>query len=179
MMLKNSSDSYGLVSKSLHWLFLILLVTTIIIIGSAEDLPDGPEKFSRYAAHQSIGVLLLLLVAFRSLWRMKNERPIPLGKNELQKKLGHFMHLALYALLFAQPIFGILMSQAAGHAVPFFGLFELPMLVGENESFADIMHEAHEVTAILLVLAVIVHALAALKHHFIDKDRTLIRMLKD
>jgi len=177
-MLKNTNNSYGLVSITLHWLFLILIVATIIIIGAAEDMPDGPEKYANIGLHKSIGVLLLVLVTLRLFWRLTNERPEPLGANSLENKLGHLMHLTFYVLLFAQPIFGVLMSQSAGYDVSFFGLFNLPTLVGENEAFGDVMHEAHGITGLVLVLGIVLHALAGLKHHFINKDRTLVRMLK-
>lgn len=178
MMLKNTKQSYGLLAITFHWLFLILVVSAIFIIGAAEDMPDGPEKFANIATHKSLGVLLLILVVLRFIWRLNNEQPEPLGQNPLENRLGHLMHLLLYLLLFLQPIFGILMSQSAGYAVSFFGLFELPTLVAENEAFGDLMHTAHGVNGLLLVIAVAIHALAALKHHFFDKNRTLLRMLK-
>ncbi|MCF7981376.1 MAG: cytochrome b/b6 domain-containing protein, partial [Pseudomonadales bacterium] len=95
-----------------------------------------------------------------------------------ENKLGHLMHLIFYVLLFAQPVFGVLMTQFAGYDVSFFGLFNLPVFVSENEGFGDAMHEAHEITGIVLVLGITLHALAGLKHHFINKDRTLLRMLR-
>ncbi|MCF7982318.1 MAG: cytochrome b/b6 domain-containing protein, partial [Pseudomonadales bacterium] len=105
-MLKNTDHSYGLVSIVFHWLFLILIITTIIIIGLAEEMPDGPEKLANIGLHKSIGVLLLVLVALRLIWRLNNVRPEPLGANPLENKLGHLMHLIFYVLLFAQPVFG-------------------------------------------------------------------------
>ncbi len=177
-MLKNTKQSYGLVSIIFHWAFFMLIIGTILVIGLAEDMPDGPEKFAQIGIHKSIGVLLLGLIFLRFIWRVNNERPEPLAKNPLEKKLAHLMHLLLYAILFAQPVFGILMSQSADYDVSFFGLVTLPALVAENELFGDIMHEAHHITGTLLVVLIVIHGLAAIKHHLFDKDRTLIRMLK-
>ncbi len=90
--------------------------------------------------------------------------------------MAHAMHWVLYVLMFTQPLAGILMSQAAGYPVSFFGLFELPVLLDKDPSLAQFFRGAHGTVWILLVLAVVGHAGAALYHHFIMKDDVLKRM---
>jgi cytochrome b561 len=87
------------------------------------------------------------------------------------------VHIFLYVLLMLQPLLGILMSQAYGYPVSVFGMVNLPPLVWQSPSLGNILREAHGVTAILLAVFIAIHVAAALKHHFVDRDGTLMRML--
>jgi len=91
----------------------------------------------------------------------------------IENLLAHGMHWLLYALMFAQPISGILMSQAAGHPVSVFGLFELPTFIVKDSSSAELFRNGHGVIWVLLVVAVFGHIGAAMHHHFIKKDDVL------
>jgi cytochrome b561 len=127
--------------------------------------------------HKSFGVVLLALILARLLWRLVNVTPKePDGTPTIQRILARGMHWVLYALMFAQPISGILMSQAAGYPVSAFGAVELPMLLEKDASLAQTFRDAHGTIWILLVLAVIGHAGAALHHHFIRKDEVMKQM---
>jgi cytochrome b561 len=86
------------------------------------------------------------------------------------------MHWALYILMFAQPLSGILMTQSAGFPVSFFGLFEFPVLLDKSPEFAEFFRAMHGTVWILLVLASIGHAGAAIHHHFFKKDNVLKQM---
>ncbi len=92
--------------------------------------------------------------------------------------IAHMVHIFLYVVLLLQPLVGILMSQANGYPVSVFGVFKLPSLVWQSPSLGNVLREAHGVTAVLLAAFIVIHAAAALKHHFVDRDRTLMRMLK-
>jgi len=176
-MLKNSETRYGVVAKSFHWLLFLMLSFSIVAGNFLAAMPKGAEKLQAAGMHKSFGVILLLLILARLLWRLINVTPQdPAGTPAIQRTLARGMHWVLYALMFAQPLSGILMSQAAGYPVSVFGAFELPMLLEKDPSLAQSFRGAHGVVWILLVLAVIGHAGAAMYHHLIRKDDVLRQM---
>jgi cytochrome b561 len=177
-MLKNTIQSYGIVARIFHWLLVILILGMMVVGLTASDMSPGPEKAQVIGLHKSVGVIIILLVVLRLLWRLSNALPMDLGKNAFLNKIAHFSHFLLYVFMLAQPISGILMSQSFGVPVYVFGLFRLPMFVGKNSFFANLMLECHETIWVLLLIVIIIHAAAAFKHHFYDKDRTLMRMIK-
>lgn len=176
-MLKNTANSYGIVAKGFHWLLFLMLSFSIIAGNFLASMPKGPEKLQAAGMHKSFGVVLLLLILARLAWRLINETPKdPDGTPAIQRLMAHAMHWVLYALMFAQPLSGILMSQAAGYPVSFFGLFELPVLLDKDTSLAQFFRSVHGTVWILLLVAVVGHAGAALHHHFIRKDAVLKQM---
>lgn len=179
MQLKNSEDRYGIVTQLLHWSILALIITQYVLAEKAEDLPRASAALLQtLSLHKSFGMTILFLAVLRLIWRFMNPVPkIPSTMPRWQQLGAHFSHFALYALLFVAPILGWLMSSARGFSVAFFGLFTFPNLVGRDKPLYDFLHEAHEVSAKLIFIIAILHALAALKHHFIDKDNVLRRML--
>lgn len=176
-MYKNTVDSFGSVERLFHW-GIFLLVAGMLIAGATLNLlPRGDFKSFVIMMHKSTGFTILVLMAIRLWWRIINPMPKALGPNEFENQLGRLMHIFLYILLFLQPIWGILMSQAFGSPVTIFGLFTLPTILGKNPAVGRVFSEMHTVTAILLTIAVLIHAGAGLKHHFINRDRTLLRMM--
>ncbi|WP_372683746.1 cytochrome b, partial [Desulfosarcina sp.] len=129
------------------------------------------------AGHKSIGVVILVLMVGRIAWRRANPQPRDLGSIPVLNYIAHLVHIFLYVLLLLQPLVGILMSQAYGYPVSVFGIFRLPPLVWQSSSLGNFLREAHGVTAALLATFIVIHVAAALKHHFVDRDRTLRRML--
>lgn len=176
-MLRNTTETYGLVSRALHWLSVALLLAVLVLGLVVEEMAKGPVRSVTMNWHQSLGFLVLVLVAVRLLWRLVNPVPRPEG-TALTRRLAVLMHWALYALMIAQPLSGWLMIQAHGHELALFGRIPLPMLVAESEPLEEIMEALHGSIWIVLAIAALGHALAALKHHFIDRDRTLVRMLR-
>ena len=176
-MLKNTETRYGVIAKGFHWLLFLMLSFSIVAGNFLAAMPKGPEKLQAAGMHKSFGVVLMLLILARLLWRLINVTPKETdGTSAIQRTLARGMHWVLYALMFAQPISGILMSQAAGYPVSAFGAFELPMLLEKDASLAQTFRGAHGTVWILLVLAVIGHAGAALHHHFIRKDEVMKQM---
>lgn len=176
-MMKNTENSYGIVAKGFHWLLFLMLTFSIIAGNFLASMPKGVEKLQAAGMHKSFGLVILTLVLLRLGWRLINVQPKdPEGTPAVQSLMAHAIHWVLYALMFAQPLSGILMSQAAGFPVGFFGLFELPVLLDKDPSMAEFFRGVHGTVWILLVLAVIGHAGAALRHHFIKKDDVLKRM---
>ena len=140
-------------------------------------MPKGAEKLQAAGIHKSFGAVLLMLIVARFIRRQINEAPkLPDGTTADQAMLAKGMHWFLYLLMVAQPISGILMSQAGGVPVSFFGLFEFPIFLDKDPEMAKFFRAMHGTVWIVLVLAVLSHAGAALHHHFIKKDNVLKQM---
>jgi cytochrome b561 len=140
-------------------------------------MPKGAEKLEAAGMHKSFGAVLLMLILLRLIWKLLNEIPrLPDETTAGEVFMAKAMHWGLYVLMFAQPLSGIMMSQAAGVPVSFFGLFEFPVFLDKNPELARFFKGVHGTVWILLVVAVIGHAGAALHHHFIRKDKVLKQM---
>jgi cytochrome b561 len=178
MQLRNTSASYGAIAKFLHWGIVILIISQYLIIESAEEMADGPGKLQAVALHKSLGMLVFGLALVRIAWRFLNGRkPPPLPMPRVQRMAAAAGHGLLYVLILAQPLSGWLMSSSAGYPVSFFGLFTLPALAGKDPGAHEFYEEVHEALFVMLATVALVHALAALYHHFWRKDDTLRRML--
>jgi cytochrome b561 len=178
MQWRNSTGSYGAVAKFLHWGIVILIIVQYFLAEASEELPDGPGKLDMITRHKSLGMLLLLLALARIGWKLANRGlPPPVPMPNAQRIAAAAGHGLLYLLLLAQPISGWMMSSAAGYPVSLFGLVEFPALVGENHDLHESLEEVHEVLFTVLAVVAVLHAVAALYHHFFVKDDTLRRML--
>lgn len=178
MPFKNTKLRYGYVAMSFHWVIAILIIGMLILGTYIDDLPIGMEKLKLLGWHKSFGILILSLAILRILWRFINIVPTYLDTiPSWQKMTAHAMHYVLYGFLFLMPLTGWMMSSASGVTVSFFGLFNLPNLVSANKAWADIFFQIHSTCASILIGLIILHVLAALKHHFWDKDDILRRML--
>jgi cytochrome b561 len=178
MQWKNDDSRYGCVAQALHWAIVALVVTKFVLASVADDLALGPAKIATLARHKSIGITLLGLVLLRLLWRWLNPAPaVPAGMQRWKYLAARATHLLLYALLLAIPVLGWLMSSARNFPVSWFGVFTLPDLVDPDRRAYELFHAAHEVAAKALFVAALVHVAAALKHHFVDRDNVLRRML--
>jgi cytochrome b561 len=178
MSLKNPSDRWGGVSQLLHWTTVILIVVIAYIGLTMGDLPNGPDKIKTYALHKSIGLTILALVVLRVLWRLVAGAPHPVpGSPRWQERIASLTHIGIYVLLFAIPISGWVVNSSAGFPLQWFGLFNLPAIVGESHDLHEAAEEAHELMFWLLALMVAAHAGAAFYHHLFQQDATLARML--
>jgi len=177
MQLTNSGSRYGLVPQLLHWIVVVMIIAQYVLAETADELPTGVEKFATLAQHKSLGLTIMLLAVLRVGWRVFDRPPQPPPMPSWQRLAAAATHWGLYALLFAMPLTGWMMSSAANYPVSWFGLVQLPDLVMPSESLEDFLHETHEVLfGVLLGLAGL-HVLAALKHQFVDRDGLLARML--
>ncbi len=177
-MYVNTRDTYGLIARLLHW-FIFLLVAGMLIGGFAISyLPSNDIQSFAISIHKSTGFIIFLLVVARLLWRFYNPQPRDLGENLVLNYVALVLHINLYILLLLQPLVGILMSQTYGYTVSVFGIFELPQIIWKSQLLANFFSKVHTVVGVLLTVSIIIHAAAALKHHYIDRNRTLIRMLK-
>lgn len=177
-MLMNTRDSYGLIARFLHWLIAVLVIGNMLGGAIVFFLESGNLKAFLISNHKSIGVIILLLMTGRLIWRYCNPQPRVLGNIPVLNFIAHILHIWFYVLLFLQPLSGILMSQAYGYPVSVFGIVKLPSLIWHSSTLGDVFREIHIVTSIVLCVVIALHTAAALKHHFVDRDRTLLRMLK-
>jgi cytochrome b561 len=175
MSLKNSFQSYGSVTKFFHWLIFLLLLGMVIFGYYLEDFPKDVQPVT-YNIHKIVGLLILLLVALRALWRAVNVKPLPINTKTWERFAEGAIHFLLYAVIIAMPIVGWIGSSAAGRP-PHIGSWQLLLPVPKSESLADISFDLHEWLAIALIVLVAIHVLAALYHHYIKRDNVLVRML--
>lgn len=179
MQLSNTSSRYGLVSLFLHWASA-LAVFGLFGLGLWMRELDYYDSWYHRAPeiHKSIGILLLIALIVRVLWRFLSPPPAaPANHSHLTRVASKLGHLALYLLLFAVMIAGYLIPTAEGKPISVFGWFEVPATLSGLTDQADIAGAFHLYLAWALVVLAVLHALAALKHHFIDRDATLRRML--
>lgn len=181
--MKNSSQYYTRTAQMLHWLMAIIFIAAWIIgFYSGNFLSydiDGSFKGSVITLHKNIATVIIFLVVVRIFWRYTHPAPeLPNTMSPTMKRLAHFGHLALYFMLLALPITGCLFSWSAGHPAPVLYLFNLPTLISENPEITAIVKPLHIYISWAAGILLAGHILAALKHHFIDKDTVLISMTK-
>jgi len=178
MLIKNTQNQFGAVTKSFHWGIALIVVCLLIGGHLMHDLPDGTIKLVIYNLHKSLGITVLTLTLCRLLWNNVSERPhlddpMPAWEKPLARPLQNIF----YVLLLAMPLTGWIFSSAAGRPVHFFGLFTLPDLVSPDKPIAKFFRELHGIISYIIISAVALHVGSVLKHHFIDKDEHLKRML--
>lgn len=178
MNLKNTKERYGGVAKGFHWLVAVIVLGMLPLGYYMTGLDFSPFKLQLYGLHKSFGTLILFLVILRLVWRLGGPVPQSLPQHhKWERRLAHITHYALYAALFLMPLSGWVMSSAGDFPHSFFGLFEMPDLTEKNKAIFDQSRFMHEVLACALIVLVGLHFAGAVKHHIIDRDETLLRML--
>ncbi|AXS80238.1 cytochrome b [Dechloromonas sp. HYN0024] len=172
------ATNYTRTAMTLHWLMAILLFALLALGFYMSDLPLSPDKLKFYSWHKWAGVTAFLLVTIRLVWRITHRPPaLPESMPKFMQFAAHAGHLALYGLMIAIPLSGWLMSSAKGFQTVWFGLLPIPDLLDKNKELGDLLATIHESLNLLLIAVLVGHIGAALKHHFIDKDDILTRML--
>lgn len=162
----------------LHWLMALGLIGTFVIGFYMPDLALSPTKLKLYSWHKWAGVTLFLLVLIRLGWRLfYHAPPLPTTIPAVSRFMSHVMHWLLYALMIAIPLSGWLMSSALGFQTAWFGVLPLPDLLAKDAALGERLKDLHAALNYILLGLVIVHTGAALKHHFIDRDDVLTRIL--
>lgn len=163
---------------ALHWLIALALLAIFGIGLYMHELPLSPAKLKLYSWHKWAGVTVFMLVAVRLGWRLTHPAPaLPAAMPAAERLLAGAVHVLLYLLMFAIPLSGWLMSSAKGFQTVWFGLLPLPDLVPKDAALGDSLQALHFVLNMVLAGLVVAHAAAALKHHFVDRDDVLTRML--
>ena len=172
------SSPYTRTAIAFHWILAILIIANLAFGLYTVNLPLSPQKLKLFSYHKWVGVTVLLLAAARLLWRATHAvPPLPQTMKPWERKAAHAAHIALYALFFAAPITGWLFSSAAGFQTVYLGVLPIPDLLSKNKELADILRLMHRSINYTMAAVIVLHAAAALKHHFVDRDDVLIRML--
>ena len=177
MPFRNTTRSWGSLSKAFHWLIVLLIINQWWIAENADEL-KGLAKLEALGTHKSFGMTILMLAVLRLLWRLMNPTPELTSETKpWERVLARISHLLLYALIFAMPLTGWMMSSAKNYPVSWFKLFQFPDLVAPAEQTFHQMQDLHHLLFKVLVGVALLHAAGALNHHFIDRNDVLKRML--
>ncbi len=179
MELRNSGHRYSTALVALHWLTLVLLIAVYAAMELRGLAPKGSDmRTNMKTLHFLLGLVVLVVVLVRigARWSAGAAPPILPPMPGWQDKLASLLHYALYVFMLATPILGWLTLSADGKPIVLFGL-PVPSLVGADQSLAHQLKEVHETLATAGYFLIGAHALAALMHHYVTRDNTLVRML--
>lgn len=179
MSMKNTKDSYGTIAKTFHWGIAITIYCMLPLGYFLDSIKPQRLQDLSYIVHESIGIMILTLIVARFVWKLTNPSPaLPSNTPLWQRVASRLVHYGLYAALIIMPLSGWVMATSSGYFVNFLGLGTLRMPgVPLSKNLASQAHEVHEVVALIIISLIVIHVIAALKHHFVDKDNVLKRML--
>ncbi|MCW8928957.1 MAG: cytochrome b [Gammaproteobacteria bacterium] len=182
MLLKNTRTRYGIITILLHWIMAILIIGLFFLGQYMVDL-DYYDSWYQLAPwwHKGFGFVVFIFLLIRFFWRIINIKPDPLlneQKDRILQTIAEIVHKIFYILLVIICLSGYFISTAKGVSIEIFGWFNFPSIMTLTETQAELTAKVHEISTQILIALVLVHALAALKHHFINRDKTLVRILK-
>ncbi len=178
MRLHNGREYYGVVSIVLHWSMAVLIFGLFFLGEYMVDLDYYHPWYQKAPdLHRSFGILVAALLLLRWIWRLFNPLPLIEGK-AWERHIAVWVHRLFYVLIAGAALSGYLISTASGQGIDVFGWFEIPATFYGVENQEDIAGEVHDVLTHSLFFLALFHALAALNHHFIDRDTTLCHMLR-
>ena len=172
------SSGYTHTAIALHWVIALALACTFGLGLYMHELPLSPQKLKLYSWHKWAGVTIFLFVALRLAWRLGHRPPaLPILMPAWQRRAAEATHVLLYVLMFTVPLSGWLMSSAKGFQTVWFGVLPLPDLLQKDAELGDLLQQVHMILNFSMAGLVLAHLGAALKHHLIDRDDVLARML--
>lgn len=178
--MNTTQKQYTLLAIGLHWWIALLIFIAFPLGIYMHDLPFSPTKLKLFSWHKWLGVTVFLFVVLRIYWRLRHSPPaLPDSLANWQKLVTHVVHGLLYLLMVAIPLSGWLMSSAKGFQTVLFGVLPIPDLLSKDKELGNILAIVHRTLNFSFLALVVMHVLAALKHHFIDKDVILSRMLSN
>ena len=179
MLIKNTLSRFGLCSKLLHWLIAILILGLIWLGWYMVDLTYYDKWYNASLHyHKSLGILALALAIAKLGWYVYTPAPGPLADLQPWEKTGaRLMHYLLWGMMLLIPVSGYLISTSAGKPIQLFNWFAIPAIVDVDEELRELAIDVHFYLAYTTLFLAAGHAGAALKHHFINRDDTLKRML--
>ena len=170
--------SYGTISRLLHWGMATLIFLVLVTIELKDFFPKGPVRHEVVDWHFQMGFCVLLLIFMRIAWRVRNPPPpIFPPLSGMQARASAIAHFVLYALMLMMPILGVLARQSKGHDVDFLG-YVLPTFLNEDSGLGHTIKIFHAYLGNVLIALVALHVFFAVYHHVIQRDDTLMRMLK-
>ncbi|EPY02924.1 cytochrome b [Magnetospirillum fulvum] len=176
-MSRQSVDRFDTVTMAFHWGMALVILALWGAGHVIAAMLDGPQRSELIGLHKVMGVVILVLVLARLAWRFTHRPPRSLpGTPAFERLVSSLVHAALYALMLALPLVGILLSQSAGYSVTALG-FEVPILVAKDPALHELFEFSHQSLGWVLALVLLAHIGAALRHHVVLKDATLRRML--
>lgn len=178
MQWSNTRERYGAPSVAMHWLMLLLFIAVYVCADLREIFPKGSDlREGMKVWHNMLGLLVLALVWLRLAILLRGTKPVDDSASPAwQKRAATLMHVALYVLMIGLPLSGWLALSAAGKPIPFFGL-DLPPMMSPNQTVARLIKEIHEFGGKAGYALIGLHTVAALFHHYVIRDNTLLRML--
>lgn len=178
MQIKSTDEGYGLIARLIHW-GMAAAILAMFALGYWMRTLGYYSPWYKLAPdfHKAAGMILVALLAFRMVWRMFDHRPDDSGIKAIERKLSHLLHTGFYLLLIVLMTAGYMIATLDGHVIDVFGWTEIPSLYTQK-GLEETAGRVHELLAYLLMGLVALHAAAALKHHFVDRDKTLLRMLR-
>lgn len=163
---------------ALHWILAVLILGNLAFGLFMVGLPLSPQKLKYLSWHKWVGITVLLFSAARILWRLTHPAPtLPATLKPWERRLANASHALLYVLFFAGPITGWLFSSAAGFQTVYLGVLPIPDLLAKNKELAAVLKVTHRWINYTMATVIVVHAAAALKHHFVDRDEVMSRMI--
>ncbi len=178
MPLRNTRHTWGSVAKGFHWLMAVLIVSLMVLGWTAVSWHLSPMKVKLFVWHKSFGVLVLTLAVLRLVWRLFSRPPaLPAELPAVERRLARLGHIGLYVLMLAMPVSGWVVNSAADFPLKIFWLVPLPEIVTPDEAVQRIAESVHLTLFFALAALLLIHISAALRHHFINRNDVLARML--
>lgn len=173
------NEKYHLILRAVHWLMAVVILTMLISGFYMKNLPiDNPIKFSIYGIHKATGVSILILVILRIILRLfLYVPPLPQNFSQVTIFATKVVHFALYILMILIPLSGYVMSSASGRNIKYFFNFDIPLIIAENKTIAELSSQLHFILAYLLMSFIALHLLGTIKHLIVDKQNILRRMV--
>jgi cytochrome b561 len=179
MPAQSNDEGYSLTARVLHWVTAVIVIGMIPVGIYMANASPGPMQDFLYDLHRSFGVVLLPIVLARLAYRFTHPPPpLPTDIPAVQRGAAHVVHYALYALLIVQPIVGWIATSAYRAPILVFWTFTLPPIWPEDRAFSERMFVVHKALGIAIAVLALMHIAAALYHHFVRRDATLMRMLR-
>lgn len=179
MRIKNSATQFGWLTIGLHW-SMALLVVGMFASGLWIERLDYYSKLYQIVPHwhKSAGVIIVMLMIARLLWRVNTVYPHTIATHKTyEKRASKAIQWLFYVLIISMFVSGYFITTAKGQPLIIFDGIHIPAVIDSDANIEDIAGEIHELSGFTIVGLAAIHALAALKHHFIDKDKTFLRIL--
>ena len=170
----NTGSAYGPISKFFHWVISVLVILMLFTY-FLDDIPNKVLRGEFFNAHKLTGLTILSLMVLRLIWTLCNRKPSLPNTRLWERCAEQLVHWSLYLALFLMPIAGWIGVSAGGHP-PHLGKHYLSLPIAKSDSLSDLAFSVHNTVAIIIIVLLSLHVLAALFHYFIKKDNVLQRM---